>query len=105
MRSTILLFVFSLLISSASFASTNCVWKRDIRDWFALDNNTVQIWAITGTYDFTVRNCSGLAWAERIGFRTFPRSSFEVCEGDDLLVFDRFGRTVINRCRILDITR
>jgi len=102
MKAFVATLTLTLLLSSTSFAR-DCVWKRDIRDWFPVDNNTIELWTASGTYDVHTKNCSSLRFADRIGFRTFPRNSWEVCEDDNILVYDASGRNILQRCRILDI--
>ena len=104
MKAFLVTLALTMVVGSTSFAR-DCIWKSDIRDFFSINDQSIELWTASGVFEVSTRICSGLRFAERIGFRTFPRNAYEVCEGDTLLVYDAFGRTITNRCRITDIDR
>lgn len=100
-----LIIIVSFFICNMASAAV-CFWADSIWDWQVTGRNKIQVReSARRAYDIELYTCTRLDWAERIAFRTFPRGSNRVCEGDDLLILDNFGRRIQEICTIRNITR
>ena len=104
MKFIIAIIVLFTGFSVAAEENRTCFRDRDIRNWRAIDSNTLDVWGRRGIrYRIDVWSCFELNWANRIAFRSFGVN--RVCRGDDVLVLDDFSNKVIDRCRIRRIKR
>lgn len=91
--------------TKVSEAKNTCFNQRTIRNWRAIDRDTLDVWGSRNRrWRIDTFSCWELKWSNRIAFRSFGGSS-RICRGDDVLVLDDFSNKIVDRCRIRRITR
>lgn len=100
-----LILVVALLFSQMGFAAGQCFSVREVTGWDAINSHRLEIFG-AGRRVYRVElwgQCFDLQFADRLGFRTWPRGSSWVCEGDEIIPinFGRYG----NPCPIDQIQR
>ncbi len=87
----ILLLSLFTAFSMNAFAH-DCVLISRITGFNGVSDTELALYTMgRGEYKVTTFYCQNLSFAEEIGFRTFPPGSQSVCEGDDVVVVDRFA--------------
>lgn len=98
-----LIIALSLMMASSAFAR-ECIVKSRIRSHEVTSSTTVTFNAGRDNYEVTVSPCPMLGSPFTIlGFETF--SSFQLCEGDDILVIDEINWHILSRCWVRSITK
>ncbi|MES2964501.1 MAG: DUF6491 family protein [Bdellovibrionota bacterium] len=99
-------FAITLMLSASASASVlaagnTCFYGRSVDSFEVKGRDTLVVRDMGREYQVRLNFCSGLRWADRIGFESF---SSWVCRGDKVLLIDAWGR-VQDRCWIDDITQ
>lgn len=99
-----ILVIFATLFLSLIAQADPCVPLHLINGFHGLDKDSISVGRGQRTYIITTRNCHELAYADNIGFKTWPSGAAQVCRGDDLLIFD-MGGALRDSCPIISIRK